>query len=103
MPDDNSDLKSKETALEIGLPPGWAVVEAESSSDSDEIDKFGSGWSLVLAREENTNRENLRIFISLDSSKLLKQREWQMALGQEISKVRFRAVQFLQNHRKSAT
>jgi hypothetical protein len=102
VPDDNSDLKSKETLFEIGLPPGWTVVEAETG-ESDETEKLGSGWSLVLAREEDTHRESLRIFISLDSSKLLKQREWQMALGQEISKVRFRAVQFLQNHRKSGT
>jgi hypothetical protein len=78
--------------FEMTSGSGWTVQTVDRSGD----EKPGSAfWSLAVATEDSGENQRLGVFISFDIDQLLKKREWQMALEQEMANVRHRVRQFL--------
>ena len=91
--------KTVESGFTVGVAPNWNVLETETS-DAARVGKGMVSWSVMLAGRDEASDQRLGILISLDPARLLAQREWPMALEQEISQVRHRVTRFLQNRHK---
>lgn len=71
---------------------GWTVQTVDQGADERSGAAF---WSMAIATHDSGKNQRLGIFISFDIEQLLKKREWQMALEQEMANVRHRVRQFL--------
>jgi hypothetical protein len=85
------------SGFDLSPRSGWSVKIIESSGNED-LD--AASWSLAVATHDEDKRQRLGVFISFDIGQLFKKREWQMALEQEMAKVRHRVRQLLTSRRK---
>ena len=86
--------------FEMTSESGWTVQVVDRSADEKPGSPF---WSLAVATEDGGENQRLGVFISFDIDQLLKKREWQMALEQEMANVRHRVRQFLAAHLKATS